>query len=398
MGIRPQKSSQTKLTRELFDSYVQYKRPEIKSRHFTQKAMLRWIEPMVEARILESTSLGRSAEGRTIALYTYGTGPTKVLLWSQMHGDEPTATMALLDIFSFLSQRQEDPVVHAIRSNLTLFVIPMLNPDGAEQFTRRTAQLVDMNRDAVALRTPEATILRDAQHKLHPHFGYNLHDQDPRQTVGSSKNVTAIALLAPALDESRMDNEVRTKAKKVAAVFAEVLGQLVPGHVAKYDDTFERRAFGDSMQLWGTSTVLVESGGWPNDRDKMFLRKLNYVGLLMSLHSIATGTLDHVSTGSYESLPFNTKNLYDVIIRDAELRFEEGMPSIRADIGINLEEVAQENGGHRLMGKVVDLGDLGSFGAFDEREGKGISLRKTDISFDLSTPWEKLQNELGLLK
>lgn len=388
----------TKLVRELFDSYEKHKRGEIKSRRFTQKAMLRWMEPMLTKDHVEETDLGRSAEGRTISLYKYGSGSTKVLLWSQMHGDEPTATMALLDILNFFKLCPEESLVKSIRSNLTLLMIPMLNPDGAERFTRRTAQLVDMNRDAAALRTPEARILKDAQQKLQPHFGFNLHDQDPRLTVGSTKNVTAIALLAPALDQSRTDNEVRIRAKKVANVFCETMDQLVPGHVAKYDDAFDRRAFGDSIQLWGTSTVLVESGGWPNDRDKMFIRRLNYVGLLVCLHSIATMEFENRSPANYESLPFNSKNLYDIILRGVELQLEHGMPSVRVDIGINLEEVSHEGPDQRLIAKIVDVGDLSSYGAFEEREGKGVLLRATNIHLDAPIRWDGVDKFLKTIK
>jgi hypothetical protein len=390
MAKDQQNLPQSKLVRDLFDSYENYMRSEIKSRRFTQTQMLRWMQPMINADIVGVTNLGRSAEGRNISLYAYGKGPTKVLLWSQMHGDEPTATMALLDILNFFAQRPDDEVTKTIRTNLTLLIIPMLNPDGAEQFTRRTAQLIDMNRDAATLRTPEAQILKDAQHSYQPKFGFNLHDQEHRLTVGSTKNVTAIALLAPAQDPLRSENEVRMKAKKVATVFAEALDHFVPGHVAKYDDTFDRRAFGDSIQLWGTSTVLVESGGWPNDRDKMFIRKLNYVGLLASLYSIATGGYEQKNTTMYESLPFNSKNLYDVIVRGVELR-GDGTPAIRADIGINMEESSQESDRNRLIAKVVDLGDLSPYGAFDEREGKRISLKGSDIKLNKQIPWEDLQ-------
>ena len=79
----------------------------------------------------------------------------------------------------------------------------MLNPDGAERFTRRTAQLIDLNRDALALETPEARILKETCNKYQPEYGFNLHDQDPRLTVGTTKKITAIALLAPSTDESR---------------------------------------------------------------------------------------------------------------------------------------------------------------------------------------------------
>ena len=289
---------------------------EIVSRRFTQADMLGWLESFRSMNLFTTTPLGQSAEGRTISLLRLGTGSVKVLLWSQMHGDEPTATMALLDMLNFFARAEDHAVSRTILDALTLLIIPMANPDGAERFQRRTAQSIDMNRDALTLETPEAHILKETRDAYQPHFGFNLHDQDPRYTVGNSKNVSAVALLAPAFDESRSDNDIRLAAKKVASVFASAMQEFIPGHVSKYDDAFEPRAFGDNIQKWGTSTVLVESGGWPDDREKMFVRKLNYVGLLASLHAIATGTYQQAKLIAYEGLPFNTKYLYDVILRD----------------------------------------------------------------------------------
>jgi hypothetical protein len=308
-----------------------------------------------------------------------------------MHGDEPTATMALLDILNFFALSRDHPLVTAIRDALTLLIVPMLNPDGAERFTRRTAQLVDMNRDAVSVVTPEARILKSTREKYQPEFGFNLHDQESRLTVGNTKNVTAIALLAPAVNESREDNDVRLKAKRVASVFAGVLGQLVPGHAAKYDDSFDLRAFGDNVQHRGTSTVLVESGGWPNDRDKMFIRKLNYVGLLTSLHAIATRDYEGYDPATYESLPFNTKNLYDLIVRGVELKANDRTPSVQVDVALNIEEENQIDGTVRLIAKVVDVGDLSRYGAFEEREGMGKRFTGADVQLDRTIPWNEVE-------
>ncbi len=113
--------------------------------------------------------------------------------------------------------------------------------------------------------TPEAAIKKNASHKHRPHFGFNLHDQEPHYTVGTTRNITAVALLAPAIDESRSDNPVRLRAKKVASVLAQILELFIPGKTAKWDDTFCPNAFGDNIQKWGTCTVLVESGGWRGD-------------------------------------------------------------------------------------------------------------------------------------
>jgi hypothetical protein len=40
-----------------------------------------------------------------------------VLLWSQMHGDEPTVTAALFDVFEYVRRYRREPVVHRMRSH-----------------------------------------------------------------------------------------------------------------------------------------------------------------------------------------------------------------------------------------------------------------------------------------
>jgi hypothetical protein len=375
--------SHLEFTRELFDHYTSYSIPEIASRRFTQADMLCWLEPLNAGNLFSIKPLGQSAEGRTISLLRLGKGTVKVLLWSQMHGDESTATMALLDVLNFFKRKPEHIITRSILEALDLLMIPMLNPDGAERFQRRTAQSIDMNRDALTLETPEARILKDAQQNYEPEFGFNLHDQDPRYTVGNSTDVSTIALLAPAYNEARGDNYVRLAAKKVASVFAAAVQEFIPGHISKYDDTFEPRAFGDNVQRWGTSTVLVESGGWPGDREKMFIRKLNAVGLLTSLYALATGTYRQADLSVYERLPFGTKYLYDVILRNAKLRGNDQVPAVSVDIGINLdEEMNVENGRVELIGKIVDIGDLRVYGAFREVDVHQALFTGSEIRMD----------------
>jgi hypothetical protein len=384
--------SQTDLANDLFKSYDSYKVGEITSRRFTQEKLLHWLKPFGDKGLFETEPLGTSAEGRTISLLKLGNGSKKVFLWSQMHGDESTATMALLDLFAFLSLHPAHEATTSILRNLNLLVLPMLNPDGAERFQRRTSQEIDMNRDALALVTPEARILKETRDRYRPEYGFNLHDQDPRFTVGSTKNVTTIALLAPALNEERSDNAVRIRAKHVAAVAAEVLQQIIPGHVAKYDDTFEPRAFGDNIQRWGTSTVLVESGGWPGDRDKMFIRKLNCVALLTTLVAISGESYAGSDIGIYERLPLNSKNLYDLIVRGARVQTASQGISISADIAFNVEEQVDKNSGAiQLIGKIVDLGDLTTYGSFEEIQAGGMVLDYGKIYLDAVYPLEEIR-------
>lgn len=381
-GLFMSAPSQSQLARELFNSYDSYKVADITSRRFNQADLYRWLVPLKEKNVFEQATVGTSAERRSISLLTVGKGQTRVFLWSQMHGDEPTATMALVDMLNFFARNPSHTVTTTIREKLTVLILPMVNPDGAERFQRRTAQLIDMNRDAISLVTPEARILKEVRDRYQPEFGFNLHDQEPRYTVGSTKNVTAIALLAPATDESRFDNTVRLRAKHVASVVADIMSQFIPGHVSKYDDTFEPRAFGDNIQRWGTSTILIESGGWPNDRDKMFLRKLNCVALLTTLVSIANRSYEQAEVSVYEDIPYNTKYLYDLIVRDAQLKSSKTAAPIHVDVGINFEEEKILDGRVYLMGKIVDIGDLSIYTSFEEIDAGGVLLDDSTIGLD----------------
>ena len=57
--------------------------------------------------------IGASVEGRSINHLWFGSGRLHVLLWSQMHGDEPTATAALFDIFEYFRRHRTEPGVRA---------------------------------------------------------------------------------------------------------------------------------------------------------------------------------------------------------------------------------------------------------------------------------------------
>jgi hypothetical protein len=143
---------------------------------------------------LSLESVGRSVEGREIQLATLGRGPRRVLLWSQMHGDEPSATPALVDLAHDLLAG-DSPERRLVLERLTLLLLPMLNPDGAERYARRNAQAVDLNRDALLLSTPEGQLLKRVRDKYEPELGFNLHDQNRRTTVGDSGVRATIAIV-----------------------------------------------------------------------------------------------------------------------------------------------------------------------------------------------------------
>jgi hypothetical protein len=322
--------------------------------------------------------VGESAEGRAIRTVSFGRGPVSVFLWSQMHGDESTATMALADLYALVRDRPNDPVVRTILEGATVHTLPMLNPDGAQRFQRRNAQGIDINRDARALSTPEGRILKAVRDEIDPAVGFNLHDQGIGTRVGRTDRGVAIALLSPPFDHSREINDVRLRAMEIMGVMIDAMDPMVGDHIARYDDTFNPRAFGDLITQWGTSTILVESGGWVGDPQKQYLRKVNFVALLAALESIATGSYRGVGTDVYQALPGNGRRIADLLISGGTVVIP-GLPPYRADLLVNYERPLLEEDG-----AFADIGDLAEVEARDTLSLDGLYIHPGERSLDRS--------------
>ena len=367
----------------LFLNYETWKENSFKDRFINHELIKKLI---LKKNNFQTEVYGYSTLGREVYLLKFGTGKIKIFLWSQMHGDEPTATMAIFDILNYLTQTSSE--VKNISELVTIYFMPMVNPDGAEIFTRRNIFGIDLNRDFVNSVATESKILKGAQEKLKPNFGFNLHDQDPRYTVGKQGEVSTIALLAPSVDEKKSVTVGWENAKMVASKFAEVMKKFIPKNLSRYSDDFEPRAFGDNFQKSGMATVLVESGGFPNDENKFFIRKLNFVGILSTIYSIASGEYLNSNLNDYEKLPENEKYLYDFILREIKLKFN-GV-EITTDIGFNFEDKFRETV------RVMEIGDLKNFKAFQNINGNGKIISAEKIKWDIVLKYEEMKELVGL--
>jgi hypothetical protein len=324
---------------------------------------------------------GQSVEGRSINHVKVGTGSMPILLWSQMHGDEPTATAALFDVFSYLSTHRDEPTARRILSQLTLHVVPMVNPDGAERSQRRNAQGIDINRDALRLQTPEGRALKALRDKLNPKVGFNLHNQSWGTAVGNPPKPATISLLSVAYDEKRSENAGRVLTKKLCAVIRDSLEPFASGQIGRYDDSFEVRAFGDNITLWGTPVVLIETGPWPSADPDPALVRLNFIAIISALDALATGNVNRADPKRYESLPMNESGLLYIAIRNATVINGAGIGPFTADIGISGNRRVRTNDGKREMQvatNISDLGDLRTSGAMRDIDATGMTAVPDD--------------------
>ncbi|MBX2927201.1 MAG: hypothetical protein KF852_05145 [Saprospiraceae bacterium] len=356
------------LYRDLYQKHDTYKEKTITKQRFKHADIVPLVQRLKAP--LSFALAGKSIEGRSIYKVQYGDGPVKVLLWSQMHGDEPTATMALMDIFNFLSRSDEfDELRNRLRRELTLVFVPMLNPDGAQRFERRNALGIDLNRDALRLQCPESKILKGLRDELSATWGFNLHDQNRYYGAGLAPKNAAISFLAPAYNYEKDINDVRGNAMRLIVGMNALMQEYIPGNVARYDDEFEPRAFGDNIQRWGTSAILIEAGALPGDPEKQALRRLHFSALLFALDAIAQKHIERFDIAGYEDIPFNKSNFFhDLIVREAEI--EKAGQRYTVDIGFRHSTTASGV----QSSSISDLGDLSIFHGYQEAPARGMRL------------------------
>ena len=85
------------------------------------------VPPLIPKTVsVDHKVIGTSVEGRTIEAYTYGTGSTRLLFVGGIHGGyEWNSVLVAYNLMDYLSLHKE-----AIPKNLTIAIVPSLNPDG----------------------------------------------------------------------------------------------------------------------------------------------------------------------------------------------------------------------------------------------------------------------------
>lgn len=352
---------------ELYRLHARYVDSTVWVRRFKHEDMMHSLSSLgKEFRVRQ---IGTSVEGRSINLVSYGHGPVQVLMWSQMHGDETTATRAILDVFRFLQDPQRDLALKKrIQEAVTWHFIPMLNPDGAARFTRRNRDGIDINRDAVRQQTPEGRILKRVRDSLKADWGFNLHDQSRGTMVGSRP--ATVSLLAPPFDSVRSVNESRGDAMQMTRFLHDQIIGFIPGQVGLYPDDFEPRAFGDNMQRWGTRTVLIESGGFGADYEKQEIRRLNFIMLLTAVESIALRSYEKISVDAYHEIPHHASGrLLELIVRNVNFQ------KVVRDIGFDRREIDSDDfRRYYTRAAISDLGDLSTSHAYFYFDAAGYDV------------------------
>ncbi|WP_299274777.1 M14 family zinc carboxypeptidase [uncultured Psychroserpens sp.] len=333
-------------------------------------------------------NVGQSVNDIPIYSIRLGVGPKKILMWSQMHGNESTTTKAIFDVLNVFSD--ENGLLDAVLEECSIVIIPILNPDGAKAYTRFNANAVDLNRDAQNLSQPESVILRSVFEDFQPDFCFNLHGQRTIFSAGRKPKSATVSFLAPAQDEDRSVTTTRKIAMDVIVEMNENLQAQIKDQVGIYDDGFNINCVGDTFQASNVPTILFEAGHFANDYDREQTREFIFQSLLVSLEYIATTDIKGDHYKSYVEIPRNEKTFYDIVIRDTS-----GL-----DIAIQFQEKLID-GEIKFVPKIEKICDLSDFHGHKELYANGHQVfgeNNTTIEVGSEIDFVRIGNEKFLLK
>jgi hypothetical protein len=323
---------------------------------------------------LKVDQVGFSNASREIYQVEWGKGPLKVFMWSQMHGDEPTATSALVDMFAFLQKNRDKDWVKKISETMTIRAVPMLNPDGAEAYQRRNLQGIDINRDAIDLKTPEARLLKQLRDDWSPAIGFNLHNQGALTTVARSPSQASISLLVVYGDEEKTTSYGHERNQRIASAIVTALQKYIPGHIARYSDEWTATAFGDNFSAWGTPTILIETGAL-HGKDEMYLVKMNFVAFMTALQSLATGSERTQDPTIYVNLPENgSGGLTNFYFRRANVVNTTDPLAIAISVADVSAVTERRRASFAAPVKIRGVGDLPNVRGLEEYDASGFNV------------------------
>ena len=360
--------------------YLNYKEDSVQGRYVFNEKINDFLERT--ANFIEKETIGHSVQKRAIRCLTLGTGKHKILMWSQMHGNESTTTKAVLDLINFLSSKRDSAI--SILELCTIKIIPILNPDGAFAYTRVNANAIDLNRDAQDRSQPESKVLRSVYEDFKPNFCFNLHDQRTIFNVGTTAKPATVSFLSPAQDPERSITPTRTIAMQLIVAMNQTLQNCIPNQIGRYDDGFNANCVGDTFQMLNIPTILFESGHAPEDYDREMTRAYIFHAMLTAIYVISNNKIDMYSKDAYFDIPENNKLFFDILIKNAHVLNKE----FKGDVGILYVETLKENT-IVFVPKIEKTGNLDEYyghKTYNCIDGNDLSSIKKESFWDLLKP------------
>lgn len=267
---------------------------------------------------------GESHEGRGVWLAGVGHGPRTVLVLAQQHGNEPHGSEAALDYLETIAT-SDSPRMRKIREEMTIWVMPRVNPDGAAHSWRQNhdpecdpdirdctpGRGIDPNRwhdptvPTAEVPVPETAAVRDVVAEVDPELVLDLHGQLSYVDDEGAPITASIAWPMIAPEDLTPEREAAVDyAKQASVLMAESVDSAPRGVASQYplgDGSLvtARNAYG-----WeGVATVLFEQGSDGGARDLRLRVKEAHDALMSVTRSVADGSVHQVDPAQADAIP-----------------------------------------------------------------------------------------------
>lgn len=358
------------LVNQLNSVYDSIEEKELPFRRFSYGTFIRLLNNF-EGKF-KIDELGKSIEDRPIKSVTIGSGDIRIVVWTQMHGNESTATRAVFDFLNFTSSDFCTEEFKELLNAITLKFVPVLNPDGMVRYQRRNALDIDPNRDAARRTTPEMKLLFRTVEQFNPDWCFNMHDQRNLFNVGGSSKPASLSFLSPSTADGKRGKN-QSEGMMLIDKLHQSLSEIAPLKMARFTHEYYPTASGDNFQNLGYRTILVESGGHRGDIERNISRKLNFILFWEAIRLIVSEEWKKGSILRYSEIPANDQKLFDLLIRNVSLKSGEHL--IRVDIGIDRVEVAATTPAKFVVKSAIkDIGDLSYYYGYEEFNAEGMQL------------------------
>jgi hypothetical protein len=280
---------------------------------------------------------GKTEQSRSIYAATIGTGKTKVWVQAQIHGDEKLVTEAALQVLKNLSSSQNADV-ETILNELTIYVIPMYNPDGSimnkrHTLVQETGKYVDLNRDwkeEGGFEAKESLAVYKYWVDVKPDYAIDLHHQGFKTVYGTNESTSlslgvSLAPDGPTLPDIK-GGAYNTATKQMVSYVYDKLNKYGYTHIDRYQVGGDEKYYIDikggvvSGMMLGLNyqglnpthhsnpAIFFETKGNSREdglgqKSNGYLTKQNYEALQAILYGIASGDAFKVNEDHWYDIP-----------------------------------------------------------------------------------------------
>ncbi|MEJ2364200.1 MAG: M14 family metallopeptidase [Deltaproteobacteria bacterium] len=256
---------------------------------------------------------GYTVEGRPLYIAKLGWGPERMWIQGRIHGNEPLGNDVCLQLIKSLLSRDR-----RILEEMTFWIIPCYNPDGAEHFWRGNANGVDLNRNWYpSYSQPESQAFYYAWAEFKPYYAIDLHHQGTyfvEDEEGNDTNkMTTFSIGIPVWPEF-LEPWVWDTNRRMAVVGYDAVNKLGFCNPSRYPLINIQTAVVSSMMLgspgplgedagWKTAAMFFENRGGIGNESRGYIIQQMLVGVNAIIDAIAYDELSIVDPDRWDEIP-----------------------------------------------------------------------------------------------